>query len=464
MSMTMLIVIVMAIYFVAMIGISWMGKAHAENFEDYLNAGRSAGLALIIGGAMGAHIGNGLVVGGGGEGASVGLSGCVYGLGCAFSYVILTFLMSDFVWKNGYLSLSDYLRERYKSEIPSQIYNIVTTCSYIGLLAGQLMAGKALFEALGLSGTVGVFIIAIVVFLYSQISGLWGAFATSVVQTVVIAVGVISACAYLLSNGAWDMITQAVANGTVPPTYTQIPSGYDTSTILILAVPVALSIFTDQSSYQRICAAKTAEVSKIGHILAAIIMIPLCVAPAFIGMYGHVAFGAEGNTAFFTVVLNVLPPLFAALVVTAVIAAVMSTIDGVFVAFSQVLLNDLYKNHINKNATPELLSKMTLGLNVIVCAIGIVLALTSSSLVGLLSNVYVFLCGACLVPFLAGRWWKGGTNAGAIGASIVGSIFSILEMTGIFSLPYSGITVFIPSLIAYIIVSLATQNSQKAAA
>lgn len=186
--------------------------------------------------------------------------------------------------------------------------------------------------------------------------------------------------------------------------------------------------------------------------------------PCIIGMYGRVHFGAEGNNAFFTVVLNVLPPVFAALVVTAVIAAVMSTIDCVFISFSQVLLNDFYRRRINPDVTDKQLSKMTLGLNVIICVVAIGFAVTATSLVGLLSNCYLFLEGACLVPFLGGRWYKGATKQGAIASSIVGAGIAVLEMFGIFSLPYSAITLFIPSLIAFVIVSMMTSGKAEPAA
>lgn len=454
------IVIVMAIYFCAMIGISWMEKKYATNFEDYLSAGRSAGLLMIIGGAMGAHIGNGLVVGGAAEGASVGLSGMAFGLGCCFSYVIITFFASDFVYKNGYMSLADYFRFRYRSELPAQIYNIATVCSYVGLLGGQLMAGKALFEALGLSGTVGVVIIAVVVFLYSQISGLWGAFATSVVQSAIIVVGLLAAMIYLVADGAWVTISDAVAAGAVAETFTSPIKGYNASTWVALTIPTTLSVLTDQASFQRICSAKNARTSKLGHILSALLMVPVCIAPAIIGMYGHAKFGATGNAAFFTVIMETLPPIFAALVVTAVIAAVMSTIDAAYIAFSQVLLNDLYRNHINKNVTDKQLSKMTLWLNIGVTLIGIFFALTATSLVNLLSNTYLFLCGACLVPLVGGRVWKGGNRAGAIAASIVGITCVVLHMLNILVLPYYAVTLFVPSLIAYVIVSLATKKNE----
>ena len=36
-----LIVIVMAIYFVGMIAISWMGRKYGKNFDDFISAGRN---------------------------------------------------------------------------------------------------------------------------------------------------------------------------------------------------------------------------------------------------------------------------------------------------------------------------------------------------------------------------------------------------------------------------------------
>lgn len=453
------IVIVMLIYFAAMVGLSWAGKKYATSFDSYLNMGRSGGVLLIVGGAVGAHIGNGLVIGGAGEGAAIGFSGAAYGFGCALSYVILTFFINDFMYNGGYMSLADYLRKRYKSEIPAQVYNIATVLSYLGILGAQLMAGKALFIALGLNGTLGVIAIALVVFLYSQISGLWGAFATSVVQTAVITVGLIVSVAVLVSNGAVEMIREAMSAGTVPENYMNFVGGYAPATMMLLIVPTALSIFTDQCTFQRVNSAKSAKTSRIAHLISAVIIIPLSIAPAFVGMYGFVRFGASGNDAFFSVVMNVLPPLSAALIVTAVLAAVMSTIDGAFIAFSAVILNDIYKGRINPDASQEKLSKMTLGLNVIVALIGIVIALSFGSIVSVLSNTYLFLCAACLIPFLGGILWKKGTHMGAIASSFVGVAFVLLQMLGIYTLPYSTITVFIPSLFAFVAVSLMTQKN-----
>lgn len=451
------ILIVMAIYFLAMIAISWKGRKYASDFTSYLNTGRTGGILLLMGGCLGAQIGNGLVVGGAEQGSMVGLAGIAYAVGCALSFLATGLIINDMVYNGNYMSLGDYLKERYHSDIPTWIYNITTVLCYIGGLASQLMAGKALFEALGLNGVMGVVIIAVVVFLYSQISGYWGAMATSVVQIGIIIAGLFITLAYLVSNGAWDTITSAVANGTVPPTFTRL-SGYNTEIWLMMIVPACLSSMTDQVGWQRINAAKSAKAAKVSAVLSVFVLLPIAVVPVIIGMYGTAAYGATGTAAFFTVIFEALPPILAALMVAAVVAAVMSTIDGCLIAFSAIILKDIYKGHINKAATDKQLSKMTLGLNVVVITLGILLAISSSSIIGLMANTYIFLCASCLVPFLGGWLWKKATTAGAVSSSIVGVIFTLLQFANIYTLPYSAITIFIPSLVAFVVVSLMTQK------
>lgn len=48
-----LIVIVMAIYFIGMIAISWMGRKYGKNFDDFISAGRNCTTLMIIGSAVG---------------------------------------------------------------------------------------------------------------------------------------------------------------------------------------------------------------------------------------------------------------------------------------------------------------------------------------------------------------------------------------------------------------------------
>lgn len=461
------IVVVLVIYFAAMVLIGWMGRSKASNFEGYLSMGRTGGVLLLMGGAIGRQIGNGFVVGGAAEGAASGLAGSAYGIACALSLILVAIFLNNFIYNNGYMSMADYTRQRYHSEVPGTIYDLSTAISSIGLIAGQIMAGKALFEALGLPGTVGAIAIAVVVLLYSQLSGLWGAFATSVVQTGVIIVGLVATTLVLISRGAVSEMSSAIQAGELASSSLDM-SGLSASGFAAMMLPLLFGMVTDQPTYQRINSAKSAKISKIACYLSCIIMIPLALMPAFIGSFGAYKYNASGNSAFFDVILNELPAIVCALIIAAVLAAVMSTIDCGLITMSTVLTRDIWQGALHKNPSEKQLKKITLVINILFMGSSTILALTSGSILGLLNSVYSFLAAACFVPFVGGIVWKRADAKSAIAASIVGVLTVLISWIPGVTFPLgniipSGLFPIIPSAIAFILVGLFTGNRSTAA-
>ena len=461
------IVVVLVIYFAAMVLIGWMGRSKASNFEGYLSMGRTGGVLLLMGGAIGGQIGNGFVVGGAAEGAASGLAGSAYGIACALSLILVAIFLNNFIYNNGYMSMADYTRQRYHSEVPGTIYDLSTAISSIGLIAGQIMAGKALFEALGLPGTVGAIAIAVVVLLYSQLSGLWGAFATSVVQTGVIIVGLVATTLVLISRGAVSEMSSAIQAGELASSSLDM-SGLSASGFAAMMLPLLFGMVTDQPTYQRINSAKSAKISKIACYLSCIIMIPLALMPAFIGSFGAYKYNASGSSAFFDVILNELPAIVCALIIAAVLAAVMSTIDCGLITMSTVLTRDIWQGALHKNPSEKQLKKITLVINILFMGSSTILALTSGSILGLLNSVYSFLAAACFVPFVGGIVWKRADAKSAIAASIVGVLTVLISWIPGVTFPLgniipSGLFPIIPSAIAFILVGLFTGNRSTAA-
>jgi len=454
--------IVLVIYFAAMVGIGWMGRKHSETFDSYLRMGKSGGVLLLAGGYIGAHIGNGFVVGGATDGAAMGLAGGVYGIACAVSCLMVAFLLNDFIYKHDYLTLSDFYRKRYNSEVPGIIFDLSQSLSVIGVFGGQIMAGKALFEALGFNGSLGAVIIVVVVLLYSQLSGLWGAYATSVVQTVIIVLGLILTTFVLFRNGALEFLQNAVANGTASPTSLNF-KGMDFEALVFMTVPLMLGQVTNQNNFLRITSAKSARVSKIACIVAFVVMTPLALMPAFIGSYGAAAYGASGSSAFFTVILNELSPIVAALIIAAALAAVMSTIDGGLIMLSAVLVRDIWQMVLKKETNEKQLRKFSNIVNLGACAIALVLSLTFDSMLSLFSNCYAFLAAACFVPFVGGALWKRGTTKGAVASSFVGMAIVVAIWFGL-KVPMAGVFPIVPAAITYVVVSLLTTDEKKAVA
>lgn len=367
--------------------------------------------------------------------------------------------LSDFISKHNYSFLAEFTRERYHSEVPGVIFDVSTAVSSFGVIASQLMAGKALFEAFGLSGVLGVFLIAAVCFLYSQLAGLWGAYATSVVQITIILAALLLTVGVLLSNGAIDVIRTAQAAGTASPSALNF-SGMDAASFLAMMLPLVLGMTTDQQIFLRVHSAKSPRVSKIAHFLSFAIMIPLAIMPAFIGPYGTAAYGVTGDSVFFTVIMNELPTVICAIIIAAVLAAVMSTIDCGFLTMSSVITKDILQGTLHREYSEKQLSKITWGINISFIAICVALALTASSILDLLNAFYSFLSASCFVPFVGGILWKKGSNKGAIAASIAGLITVILGWFGVPLPSLGGFFPCVPSAAAFVIVSLLAPDQQ----
>lgn len=459
-----ILIIVLAVYFLAMVGIGWVGKKkYGNNFDNSISAGRNVGVMLFIGAAVGTHIGNGFVVGGTAGGAAAGLGGIWYGIVCALTYFILAITVNKRIFEKGYISLPEFLEDKYSSKLPSLIFSFTTVIGLIGNIGVQIMAGKALFMALGLNGNLGAVIITLVVFAYSALSGLWGAYATSVVQVVIIIAGLIGTTIALLANGGVAAITAAVASGAAPAEYLD-PFAGGVKPIFMMLIPITLALIADQGTVQRINSSRSASVAFKGFMLSFLIMIPVAFMPAFIGMYGATVLNVNDNSTFFTVAMHALNPWLAAVLIAAVIAAIMSTIDSLVVAITTISLHNIYRGMINPKVSEKTLSIADKVVTGIVCLVGLLVAISFTNIIGLLVGMCAFIAACCFAPFMGTLYWKRGTTQGAVASSIVGFVLVILNWTKVLPLPYEEITPIVVSVITYIVVSLVTKEADIAKA
>lgn len=337
---------------------------------------------------------------------------------------------------------------------------MATVLSYIGNIAAQIMAGSALFRSFGLNGTMGAVTITVVVLVYSSLSGLWGAYTTSVVQVGVITVALVATTAIIIAEGGLSVIQGAIASGAVPADFWKLDA-IGIKAILLTVVPVCLAALCDQQTVQRINAAKSARVSMTAHIWSTILCIALSFMPALVGMYGASAYGVTDSSIFFVVAMDKLPALISAIAIAAVIAAIMSTIDSMMIGFSTILLKNIYKGLINPDASEKTLKRGDTVISVIVAVVALALSLQFTNIIDLLSSTYTFLSACCLVPFVGGLFWRKGTARGAVVSSVVGLILVSLSLSKILVLPLLDLTPVVISLIIYVAVSLLDGEGQK---
>lgn len=451
-----IIVLILVLYMGGMLAIGFMGKNSSSSMNEFLTAGKSGGMFVMICTYIGAHVGNGIVVGGAQYGADYGIGGVWFGLGACLSYILFATVMSRLLYRRGYLTIPDLIRDRYQSKFASVLMAVLNICATLGIMAAQIMAGAALFSALGLNPTLGAVLLAIVVFIYCSISGMWGVMMTDSVQTVVIFFSTIFCIVTIAMQGGFDAMSAALPE----TSFEFVP--FSTEKLVMMLVPGALNGLISGAAFQRTASCKDEKVAFGAPIIAAFALIPFVVMPVLIGMYGKALYpDAPSASILFKVVLD-MNPIVAGLMVSAVLSAVMSTMDIGLLNVTANTVNDIYYKTINPKADQKTLGRLSAIVTMASGLIALTLALTSSSILSLLSSTYSFMNAGGLVMVVGGVLWKKGTKQGAIASAFCGMAMILLSKLGV-NIPYLSLTSLIPAIIAYVVVSLLTQQKEAAA-
>lgn len=451
-----IVLIILGIYMAAMIGIGLAGRKYGGNMNDFMTAGKQGTLLLVTGSYIGSHIGNGIVVGGAEYGATYGIGGMWYGIGAALSFILFGLVMAKVVYRGNYVTLSDMLEEHYGDKITTIMVAVLNALANTAVIAGQIMAGKRLFEYIGLNPLAGAIITTLIVIIYSSLSGLWGVMMTDVIQSTVIFVSVIATVIFIGAQGGFSIMAQNLP----AESFKVIPFSMDT--FIMMLGPTALFGLVSSTAFQRTVSCKKEKTARVAPVLAALFIIPFVLLPVLIGMYGKALWpDAASGTIIFKVLFEAMPPVLAGLLIASICAAVMSTCDGGLVTITANLVSDIYYKNINPKANEKTLGKLTTWTAVVVGLVALVLSLQFSSIISLFSLAYTFMTAGGLVMILGCIFWKKGTKEGAVASFFIGIGCVIINKMGV-SMPYASVFPILPSLIAYVCVSLATQKKAEA--
>lgn len=191
----------------------------------------------------------------------------------------------------------------------------------------------------------------------------------------------------------------------------------------------------------------------------------------FIGMMAHTpglvpGLTPENSDTIIPLFFSTYAPLFGSIVVAAVIAAGISTINSALLSSASLLVNDIYVRFINKDVSPAkttFISKVTVLFMTLVVVIFAFIPAAQGFLIPVAALGYGIVLQ--LVPAALGPlYWRRGTLAGAASSIIVG--VTTLVVIYIFGSPLPlgpATTGFILGIFTFIAVSYVTQdtNSQE---
>jgi len=167
--------------------------------------------------------------------------------------------------------------------------------------------------------------------------------------------------------------------------------------------------------------------------------------------------GSASETVFMVMVHKLVHPLFAGVLLSAILAAVMSTADSQLLVASSAFTEDLYRAFIKKNASQKELVFVGRLAVLIIAVLAFLIGINpDSSVLDLVAYAWAGFGSAFGPVILFSLYWKRMTEKGAIWGIIIGGIVVLVwkQLTGgIFDL-YEMVPGFLLASIAIVVFSL----------
>ncbi|MEI7188656.1 sodium/proline symporter PutP [Dickeya dianthicola] len=459
------------VYIFGMVLIGLMAYRATNNFGDYILGGRRMG-SVVTALSAGASDMSGWLL--------MGLPGAVFLSGISESWIAIGLTIGAYLnwtWVAGRLrvhteinhnalTLPDYFSHRFedKSKLLRVISALVILVFFTIYCASGIVAGARLFEStFGMSYDTALWAGAAATIAYTFIGGYLAVSWTDTVQaSLMIFALILTPVIVILSVGG---ITPSLAViEAKSPANLDMFKGLDTIAILSL-LGWGLGYFGQPHILARFMAADSHHTIRNARRISMTWMV-LCLAGAVtVGFFGIAYFtgnptqagnvSQNGERVFIELARLLFNPWIAGVLLSAILAAVMSTLSCQLLVCSSAITEDLYKPFLRKNASQKELVWVGRAMVLLVSVIAIALAVNPENRVlGLVSYAWAGFGAAFGPVILISLLWPRMTRNGALVGMMVGAATVIIwKQYGWLNL-YEIIPGFLLSCAAIVVVSL----------
>lgn len=471
-------------YFALLFGIAWWVILRSKDTaDDYFLAGRNLGWFVVGASIFASNIGSEHVVGLAGSGTTDGVAMAHYELH-AWCLLILGWVFIPFFARSQVYTMPEFLEKRFNAT-SRWILSIISLFAYVltkiavGIFAGGIVFKTLLPEIeynLGFvvidSFWIGSILVILLTGLYTVLGGLRAVAYTEALQTIILVLGSVLVTFFGLSAlGGWSELREVCGSdmfnlwkplvpegmeGTWAPikNETQIAwyfnGNYPWLGMLFCAPIIGLWYWcTDQYIVQRALGAPNEKEARRGTIFAAflklspvfIFIIPgmICFALAESGKVEELQAAmytageldtVKSQAAFPLLVQHVLPAGVRGIVVAGLLAALMSSLAGVFNASSTLFTMDFYSKIKPSASQHELvwMGRMATVFMIVVGLIWIPVIQGAQGLYDYLQGVQGYLAPPIFVVFFLGVFMKRVNSAGCLATLIIGFILGVIRL------------------------------------
>lgn len=430
-----MLIIPIFIYILAILVIAWQTGKHKHKagkfMEEYFIGSRSMGGLVLAMTLISSYVGASSFIGGPGVAYNLGLSwvflACIQVPTAFFTLGILGKKLAIISRKINGVTITDYLRARYESNLVIVLASLMMLIFFIGTIVAQFVGGARLFESVtGLSYNFGLILFTAVVIIYTTFGGFRAVTITDAIQGIVmlLATGLLFFIILEKGNGM-ENIMQILLK-TNPNLLTPDSNGAVSKPfILSFWMLVGVGILGLPVTEVRCMGFKDSKAMHRAMIIGTSIVGILMLGMHLVGVMGAaVEPGVEvGDKIIPILAIKNMHPILAGVFIAGPLAAIMSSVDSLLIMSSAAIVKDLYINYIDKNPSESKIKKLSFATSLLLGIIVFVLALNPPKLLvwinlfALAGQEAAFFC-----PILFGLYWK---RANATGAAI-SMIFSVV--------------------------------------
>ncbi|WP_338469575.1 sodium/proline symporter PutP [Niallia sp. XMNu-256] len=462
----------LAIYFIGMLLIGYYAyKKSTDNIEGYMLGGRGLGPAVTALSAGASDMSGWMLMGLPGAMYITGMSSIWLAvgltLGAYLNYILVAPRLRTYTKvANNSITIPDFFENRFKNnaKILRFVSAIVIIIFFTLYTSAGMVSGGVLFDsAFGLDYKLGLFITGGVVVAYTLFGGFLAVSLTDFVQGIIMFVALVLVPIVGFTDLGGIQPTFDVIRA-IDPTLLDFFKG--TTVIGIISLLAwGLGYFGQPHIIVRFMAITSVRELKPARRIGMGWMIISIIGAMSVGLVGIAYVNQTGVTledpeTVFIMFSNILfHPLITGFLLSAILAAIMSTISSQLLVTSSALTEDIYKTFFKRDATDKQLVRIGRLTVLLVSIVAILLSLTpNNTILNLVGYAWAGFGSAFGPAILLSLYWKRMNVWGALSGIIIGAVTVIIWISNeaLKGFMYEMIPGFILSFLAIIIVSKLT--------
>jgi len=389
--------VVMGLHLSIMVGIGIFFYKHVKSTDDFFKSGNKlpwgvAGLSSFM-----SSFSAWTFTGGAGKIYTYGISGELILWASAFALLLAYFFLASKWRRSRVITITQFLQERY-NKTTHQFYSWLYVLMKLFIVGLQLLASSVFISvALNINLSYVIIIAGLTMLSYSVLSGLWVVSTNDTLQFIIVtSITIIAAPLSLKAIGGIDALVSKA-----PENYFAIGNG-DVDMFYLFGW-LLLMFFGNNSnaSVQRYFSVEDEKAARKVALLSSVLFfagVALWMIPAmsarimFPDLSGYVAgLNKPSEASYVVMCMKVLPHGLMGLLLAAIFAATMSSLDSSYNVMAAVIVEDFYAKYVKPNSSKKhllLVSRLTiLGIGIATVLLALYLTSHKGGVFGVMKDI-----------------------------------------------------------------------------